>query len=283
MVLMIIIVLIVLGLCFGSFVNALVWRIHEQESRNRTKVSKAYHDRLSISKGRSMCPSCHHELAAKDLLPVLSWLSLRGKCRYCQKAISIQYPLVELLTAGLFVISYIYWPLALSPEPFNIIFGLWLILLIGLMALLIYDLRWMILPNRIVYPVAAVAAAMSVIVITISANPLAAIANVISAMLVGGGVFYILFQVSAGKWIGGGDVRLGFVLGLIVGTPARSVLVIFLASVLGCLAALPLVITKKLKSTSLIPFGPFLIVAAIIVELFGAAILHWYRNLLIVY
>src|SRR5580700_9634934 len=117
---MIIVVLAVLGLCLGSFVNALVWRLHEQSNpkqKTKNKKQKAKQlsaNELSILRGRSMCPDCHHQLAAKDLVPVISWLDLRGKCRYCHRPISIQYPLVELATAGLFVFSYFFWPLAFN-------------------------------------------------------------------------------------------------------------------------------------------------------------------------
>src|SRR3954465_436221 len=107
MMLMIIAVLVVLGLCLGSFVNALVWRLHEQEEGGSKKAAAK---KLSIIKGRSMCPHCKHALKPIDLIPVISWLSLRGKCRYCSKPISIQYPIVELSTALLFVVSYIWWP-----------------------------------------------------------------------------------------------------------------------------------------------------------------------------
>jgi prepilin signal peptidase PulO-like enzyme (type II secretory pathway) len=109
MLLMIIAVLVVLGLCFGSFANALVWRVHEQAGQAaKKKPDKKYLKQLSVAKGRSMCPNCKHELVAKDLIPVLSWLALGGKCRYCAKPISIQYPLVEVALASLFVVSYLY-------------------------------------------------------------------------------------------------------------------------------------------------------------------------------
>src|SRR5690348_8244818 len=116
---MIVLLLGALGLGLGSFVNALVWRLHEQElaeeepkhKRAKGKARQLSAKELSIVSGRSMCPDCHHELAPQDLIPVLSWLWLRGKCRYCSKPISWQYPLVELVTAALFIVSYLSWPL----------------------------------------------------------------------------------------------------------------------------------------------------------------------------
>ncbi|HEY5152733.1 MAG TPA: prepilin peptidase [Candidatus Saccharimonadales bacterium] len=280
---MIIAVLVVMGLCLGSFVNALVWRVHEQEKQSsKKKPDKVYLKQLSVAKGRSMCPHCRHELAAKDLVPVLSWLNLGGKCRYCGKPVSIQYPLVELATAALFVVSYLWWPVSFDTAQ-TVIFILWLALLTGLMALLVYDVRWFLLPNRIVYPLGAIAALQAIISIASANDPGIALFNLILAVAVGGGIFYLLFQVSHGKWIGGGDVKLGWLLGLIAATPARSFLLIFVASVGGSLVSLPLVARGRLKRTSLIPFGPFLIIAVIIVQLFGADILHWYRQTFITY
>ena len=112
--LMIIVLLVVLGLCLGSFVNALIWRLHEQATATgKKKPDKKYLARLSITKGRSMCSRCHHELAVKDLIPVFSWLSLGGKCRYCRKPIA-DNPLIEICMPLLFVASYIWWPVALA-------------------------------------------------------------------------------------------------------------------------------------------------------------------------
>src|SRR5436190_6666628 len=98
---MIFAVLAVLGLILGSFVNALVWRIHQQELGKKN---------LPIVNGRSQCPHCHHVLAAKDLVPLFSWLYLRGKCRYCHQPISPMYPITELAMAAIFIILYAYWP-----------------------------------------------------------------------------------------------------------------------------------------------------------------------------
>lgn len=282
MMLMIIVILAVVGLCLGSFVNALVWRLHEQAGQAGKKTDKKYAKRLSIATGKSMCPHCHHELAAKDLVPLLSWTALRGKCRYCGKPISKQYPLVELATALLFIASYIWWPHDIAGAEVAV-FGLWLLLLTGLMALLIYDLRWFLLPNRILYPLGVLAAVQALIVIITAGNPFTTILNMVGGVALGGGLFYVLFQISKGKWIGGGDVKLGWLLGLIAATPGRSVLLIFLASLLGTLASLPLLRSKRLSRHSLIPFGPFLIVGLIIVQLFGGDILHWYSHTFVNY
>lgn len=276
---MIIAILLVLGLCFGSFDNALVWRLHEQSRPKKQRV--ASDAELSISRGRSMCPDCQHTLVWYDLVPVLSWLGVRGKCRYCRKPISVQYPLVELATAGLFVLSYIYWPVSLQGSQWAV-FGLWLALLVGLMALLIYDLRWMLLPNKLVYPLTGLAAVQAMIGIVGAASSVKAAVNTLLAVVVGSGLFYVLFQVSDGKWIGGGDVKLGWIFGLVVASPLSSFLVIFLASLMGSLLAVPLLLTKRLKKTSVIAFGPFLIIATIGVQLFGADLLAWYQRMFFV-
>lgn len=262
MVLMIIAILVVVGLCLGSFVNALVWRTHEK---------------LPMAKGRSMCPNCKHTLGARDLVPVLSWLGLGGKCRYCRKPISAQYPLVELLTAALFVASYIWWPNPIIGAQ-TAIFVLWLALLAGLVALAVYDLKWFLLPNSIIYPLAVIGAVQAAVAVLSSFQPSTALLNLILAVLVGGGIFYVLFQVSEGRWIGGGDVKLGALLGLIVGTPGRAILFIFLGSLLGSLVSVPLLAAGRMKRTSALPFGPFLIAGAIVTVFSGSDILHWYQQ-----
>lgn len=268
---MIIAVLVVWGLCFGSFVNALVWRVHKQE-----KTSTKDRGKYSIAKGRSMCTNCGHKLATKDLVPVVSWLLLGGKCRYCKKPISWQYPAVEAATAVLFVVSYVFWPNELVGWEM-VSFGVWLVALVGLISLFVYDLRWMLLPNKIVFPLAGVGVA-SVLVPIIQAQSVRPAIDAFFAVLVGGGFFYVLFQVSNGKWIGGGDVKLGFVLGLLVGLPLQAALMLFIASILGTAVTLPLLASKKVSPKTRIPFGPFLIAATIVVRLFGHDIADWYLH-----
>ena len=280
---MIIAGLIFLGLCLGSFINALVWRLHEQLKFNNQKQSNgkpALHNEvnsLSIVNGRSMCPNCKHSLSPLDLLPVISWILLNGKCRYCNKSISIQYPIVELGTVVLFLSIYIWWPVNFSKIQI-LLFIIWLLISVTMIALAVYDLRWKILPNKLIYALGSLAVIQAIIYVLIDPNHQTTIINFLLSVLVGGGIFYILYQVSKGSWIGGGDVKLGWALGLLVGTPGRSLLFIFLAALAGSLISLPLLLTHRLNKSSTIPFGPLLIMGAIIVQLFGHSILLWYQN-----
>lgn len=270
-------ILILLGLCFGSFVNALVWRLRQTEVKS--KKPKAKSRELSILNGRSMCPECRHMLAWYDLIPVVSWLTLQGKCRYCKKPISWQYPVVELSTAILFILSYAFWPSSLLSLNSYLFLAFWLVLLTGFMALVVYDLRWMLLPNKIIYPLIVLAIIQVIIKATVMHQGISTIQNAGLGVLIVGGMFFALFQVSGGNWIGGGDVKLGALLGLLAGGPFNSLLLIFLASFLGCLAALPLLLAKKATAGSKIPFGPFLILAAILTQLFSDPMLKVYLGL----
>jgi prepilin signal peptidase PulO-like enzyme (type II secretory pathway) len=267
---MIIAVLAVVGLCMGSFVNALVYRIHEQDRHKKPPKE------LSITKGRSMCPHCKHELAAKDLIPVLSWLSLGGKCRYCGAKID-DTPLTEIATALLFVTSYIWWPYSFNAMgTFN--FVVWLVLLVGFVALFLYDRRWMLLPNRIVFPLMWLnLGALAVNLAVFKAGWSFFVATLL-ATLVTSGVFFVLFQLSNGRWIGGGDVKLGLVIGLTLQGFWPGCLVLFFASLLGTAIALPGLFSGKMSARSKLPFGPLLIVGAIIAKLFGTSLVAWYKH-----
>ena len=263
---MIVVLLGGLGLIFGSFVNALVWRLHTK----RDWVSE-----------RSQCPHCHHVLAPKDLIPVFSWLMLKGKCRYCAKKIE-DSPIVELATGILFVGSYLCWPTALEGVGlYQFVF--WLIFLVAFMALIVYDIRWFLLPNNIVYPITVLA------LVEVLSLPLLfhygwqEVGAALLAAVVLSGTFYILFQLSKGEWIGGGDVKLAIALGLLAGNPLNSMLLLFFASLLGIICALPQLLKGKQKALKVrIPFGPFLIAGLIIVQLFGSSITAWYMQLLAV-
>lgn len=260
-------ILFLLGLCLGSFVNALVWRIHEERN---------------ISTERSMCPKCGHQLAAHDLIPVLSWLILKARCRYCAQPISIQYPLVELTMAVVFVASYYFWPGGVIGVGDVILFGSWLLSAVGLMSLAVYDLRWMILPSKILYLTLAIASAGRLAYIVIfSTNFMHDLVAWILSIMTASGLFFLIFMISSGKWIGYGDVRLGLVTGTLLADPQKAFLMIFIASLLGTIYALPTLMMGKNKLASKVPFGPFLICATFIVILFGSSLINWYNHSLL--
>lgn len=267
---MIVVWLLLLGLVMGSFVNAFAWRLHKNKPE------------LSIWKGRSVCVHCRHQLAAKDLMPVLSWLSLRGRCRYCRQPIDWQYPLVEVATASLFVVSYLWWPMALQGSGL-VSFGVWLAVLTGFVALAVYDLRWMILPHKIVYPLIGLALGNWLLIWLVDGLTAIQLRNIGLSVLIAGGLFYGLFQVSRGKWIGGGDVKLGFLLGLLVADPLRAWLLLFLASLLGSLVTIPLLVSGKATRGSRIPFGPFLLAAGFVMVVFGPSLTAWFERAILFY
>jgi prepilin signal peptidase PulO-like enzyme (type II secretory pathway) len=275
---MLTVVMVVLGLCLGSFVNAFVWRLHWRATATKKSILKD--KQFSLLHGRSMCPNCYHQLSALDLIPVLSWIGLGGKCRYCKKPISIQYPLAEIMTAALFVFSYIFWPTNLRGEHI-FIFTLWLIFITAFMALAIYDLRWSLLPNKIVYSLIGLAVLEVVVEAIISHDLTHFLLGLVFSLLLTAGLFLAIFILSNGKWIGGGDVKLLVVIGLLLASPAEAIFMVFLASVLGTITSVPLMFGHKLKIKSVIPFGPFLITSTVITYLFGASIIAWYRRMLV--
>lgn len=262
---MVIALLIVVGLALGSFVNAFVWRLHKGKDWVR---------------GRSECTHCHHQLATKDLVPVLSWLWLRGKCRYCGKPIE-DSPLVELAVPALFVLSYVFWPMELAAQG-QFVFVLWLVFLVGFAALTLYDLKWFLLPDKIVFPLIGLAA-LQVLAVAVFYEPFwPTVIGAAAGAAALSGLFYGLWRVSGGKWLGFGDVKLAVVLGLLAGGLLETVLLLFAASVLGMLVAVPLLAYGKVGHKSHIPFGPFLLAGMVATQLFGAGIIDWYLGLLLV-
>lgn len=258
-----IILLGLLGLCFGSFIHAVVWRIHKGRD---------------FVKERSECEHCHHPLVTADLVPVFSWLFLGGKCRYCKKPILWHHPAIELAVGTLFVISYVVWPPLVTLQDWAI-FIAWLAYIVGLVGLFIYDLRWMILPNEIVFSLMAIG--LVDVIIRLATTPNTSLVDVAQYFVFGlmsiGGLYGALYFISKGKWVGFGDVKLGLFMGLVLGWE-RGLLALMLANVIGFLVVVPGLLTKRLNRQSKVPFGPFLIVAFLIAGLFGHAIIQWYLN-----
>jgi leader peptidase (prepilin peptidase)/N-methyltransferase len=254
-----------LGAIFGSFILVVVDRM------------KAGRDWV---RGRSECEHCKHTLSAVDLIPIFSWLISRGKCRYCHKSLSRAYPLTELFLGLAFVISYLLWPYDLSGAYNIALLVTWLVALVIMAGLFVYDLRWFLLPNKLVYPLIAIS---GVWVGILALHPDLTSPTVLDyglSLLVSVGLFFLLSIVSRGKWIGDGDIRLGVAIGLFTGSWVQSWLVIFIASIVGVLSILPSVLRKKQSVNKVIkmkiPFGPLLLIGLYIVVLFGTTVVDWY-------
>lgn len=277
--------LLLLGFCLGSFVNALVWRIKKQ-SQKKTKKSN---DKYSIVHGRSMCSHCEHPLSGWDLVPVFSWLWLRGRCRYCRKPIP-DTPLPELVMPLLLVVSYDAWP-ALFGQPTELLGGLlfavWVLVLVCFVALALYDARWFLLPDRVVWPLTALAGLFVVLRIAMEGDVMVGLWAMLGVASVAG-LFWAIELASKGKWIGHGDVKLGISLGLLAGSPILGFLLVFIASLLGMMYVLVVGLSNKARAEkasimhTVVPFGPFLLAAAVVVVLWGQLVIDWYINLLFV-
>ncbi len=149
------------------------------------------------------------------------------------------------------------------------------------MALAVYDIRWYELPDRVVWPLVGLAAVF-VTVQAIFFKDLHVIWGAAFAAAIIFGLFWVLFQISQGAWIGGGDVKLALVLGLLASSPLNALLLIFLASLIGTLVTLPPLLISKCGVKTLVPFGPFLIAATILVVLWGDKVFStWLDKLLI--
>lgn len=271
--------LIFFGLVFGSFVNAWVWRLSQKLDKdgNPKKLSKKQKNDLSVVSARSMCPNCKHVLGAKDLVPLFSWLLLKGKCRYCKAKISKQYPVVELLTAVLFVFSGVFWNFDSNLAYVSL--SAWLAIITIFMALSVYDFKYMLLPDKMMIflvPLSVIFASIGFV--NSDKSLLSYVLQLLLSVFIAGGIFYILYVISSGKWIGGGDVKLGLIIGVILSSALMSVLMLFIASVTGVIASI--IINKGFNKKAKIPFGPFLIVGTYITVLFGSGILDWYIDLL---
>ena len=261
---MILIFLGVIGASFGSFAGALVWRLHTK----RNFVSD-----------RSICENCHHQLGALDLVPIFSWLFLKGKCRYCHKSISPKSLILEILTAGLFMVSYIFWPQPLADFTSVLPFVFWLAYVVGCVALAAYDLRWKLLPDKIVMPLIGLAAVDLLINrMLMQSQGLSAVTDVALGVVTISGFFALLFVVSKGRWIGFGDVKLGIFMGLVLGG-AKSFIALLGSYYIAMAVILPLLLLRKVGRSSHIPFGPFLLAAFFVSFLFGGGIIDWWHRL----
>jgi prepilin signal peptidase PulO-like enzyme (type II secretory pathway) len=281
-------VLVIFGLMFGSFAGASVWRLRarqlvEDKADGEKVDGKEYKKLLPLTKAnvrddRSRCLNCNHTLAWYDLIPLVSWVSLGGKCRYCRTNIGWFEPVMEISLAAFFVASYALWPMSLDTMTEVVRFSLWLVAGILLTILFVYDLKWYLLPNTIVFPLIGVGAAMSGVAIFTSPDVGQSLLSVAGSVMILSGLYYILHKVSHGQWVGFGDVKLGLALALILADWKLAFITLFGANLLGCLIVIPGMLTGKLTRTTRVPFGPLLIAGAVLAMLGGPWLLEAYFN-----
>lgn len=281
--------LALLGAAFGSFAGATVWRLRAyqlvEDKTAGEKIDKKEFKRLepltkqSFWKGRSICLDTGKTLPWYDLIPVVSWLMLKGKSRFSGKPIGIFELAIEVAVAVFFVLSFTFWPQAFDSWQAVALFGLWLVSGVGLAILFAYDVKWFLLPDKIVYPLIVLGGIMAIVRTVDSPDALGAALNTIYAVLVLGGLYFVLHAVSKGRWVGFGDVKLGVFLGLALGSWPLALLCLFLANFIGCLYVVPGMMMHKITRTARVPFGPFLILGFVIAGLFGQTLVDWYFNL----
>lgn len=248
----------VVGLLIGSFLNVVIWRVPRGES---------------IVTPPSACPKCGKQISARDNIPVLSWLLLRGRCRNCRNPISARYPLVELGTAVLFALTAVRfgldWPLPA-----------YLYLAAISVALALIDLDVHRLPDAIVKPSYVVA-----VVLLALASWGVDDWPALGRAAIGGGIlfaFYLLLVVLYPRGMGWGDVKLAGVLGLYLGWLGWGALVVggFAAFLLGGIFSIGLLLTRRAGRKSGIPFGPWMLAGALVGVAFGEQLWNGYLNLL---
>ncbi|MCA9309423.1 prepilin peptidase [Candidatus Saccharibacteria bacterium] len=277
---MIYVLVAVYGVALGSFVNALAWRSYKRFELTEAKISekkrKAEIKKLSVARGRSMCPHCEHTLGAKDLVPVVSWVMLRGRCRYCGKKIAAQYPLIELFFVLLLLVSFIFWPLSLSSGVGVVTFVVWSQVLVCMVALSIIDKSHQILPTPLVYQFGTT----SLTLVALTAYMQDDI-NVVKDAFIGAAVlgllFWAIYVLSHEKWVGGGDVRLLVGIGILLGWQG-GLLAVVIASYIGTLLLIVLLLAGKYRRRMRIAFGPLLLAGSYIVLLWGRDMIEAYKR-----
>lgn len=276
--------LFIFGSVFGSFAAAQVWRIRARDTSIKDRGPRFLKSLRSVSyiNDRSRCLSCGYTLRWYDMIPVVSWIAYRGMCRACKKPIGKTELLSELGLGLLFAGSYMYWPFDLNSPATYVQFGLWLIALVLFAILTIYDLRWYMLPNTQNYSLIAVGLVMSTIAIVMAPDAYTAGVSVVGALLALSGVYYLLYVISKGGWIGSGDIILGAGLALVLADWSLAVLALFVANLAGTLIVVPGMLMGKLKRNSRVPFGPLLIFGALVAQLFGRQIVDIYVSFVII-
>jgi len=245
------ILIFILGLIVGSFCNVCIYRIPKNES---------------IIYPTSHCPKCRTTIKPVDNIPLLSYILLKGRCRNCGSKISIQYPVVELLTGMIYLIIYLIYGLSIQSL-------IYIILSSALIIIAFIDLNEQIVPDVISLPGIGVGLILSFFV------PYLSFINSALGVVVGGGIILIIALVGSmifkKEAMGGGDVKLAAMIGAFLGW-RYTIISLFLGFFLGALAGIFLVLSKIKSKEDMVPFGPFIALGSLITLLWGEKIIAWY-------
>ncbi|MCL4392585.1 prepilin peptidase [Patescibacteria group bacterium] len=258
-----------LGAIVGSFLNATVLRVRGKES---------------FVKGRSYCPHCKHSLSLFDLIPIFSFLVLKGRCRYCKENISIQYLLMEIITGIIFLLYFNFVGISFIflPNFINIINILYDIVLISaFIYIALFDFLYFEISGKLVYVLSFIVFLYFLIFTILGYYSIDILLNHILFAFVIAAFFLIIILITRGNGMGGGDMKLAFLMGLILGYP-QILFVIFLSFILGSIVGVILLVFKVKKLKSHIPFAPFLSLSMIIYIIFSFYILQVLHYLFIV-
>lgn len=246
----------VLGLCWGSFLTVVIWRID---------------DLKSIFQTRSRCTNCEAEISWYDLVPLISYGILRGRCRHCKQKISGVYPLIETLTAVIFVLLFLNYGISWMALLLVFVFS-------SLVVNLGYDAVHMLIVDQFVWIGVILTALYQILNITDWTDWKTIGINIGLGILIGVAIPAILVFIGRGKWMGEGDISLGLLAGLLVGYP--NILVAYiLAFIIGSLYGITVIILKRNNIKDAVPFGPFLVLGTTAAFFAGDTIINWYANL----
>ena len=242
------------GLLIGSFLNVCIYRIPREES---------------IVFPSSHCPNCGTKLLWHDLVPVFSYLVLRGNCRYCGEKISPQYPIVELLNSLIYTLTYWKFGLSFSFLYYAVIFSI-------LIVIAFIDLNEMIIPDILIILILTVTVLYRLLLFLLYSKSFDLL-NSIGGLVLSSFLFILIILISKGG-MGGGDVTLIGSLGFILGIK-KILLTIFSAFIFGAIISIILLVTKIREKKDPIPFGPFIILGFFITVFWGDELINWYLSL----
>jgi len=286
-------IVVIFGLVIGSFLNVCIYRISEnyrqsEEDEIAGKEKKTKEKLTIMFPNRSFCPQCKHQLGALDNIPVFSYIFLRGKCRYCKKPISPRYMIVELLTAGAFALI-----LFKGMSQYESLREITLYVMRScffacfLIVITFIDLQEQIIPNRVVYPGIVIGLALAGYLTILKHDGSFMKLEIVKSLIGGiGGAGIILIIAIVGTLIflkdamGMGDVRLMAMVGVYLGLFPHIPLTLIIGAITGSIIGIILMMFRGKKMDSMIPFGPFLSLGAMVSLLYGKEIWLFYQRLM---